>query len=274
VGAQIVNFLILLALLKIFLFDRITRAMDEREEKISARFQDADRQKQEAQQQARSLEKEKRGLEEKREQLLAEAAQDAESRRKERMEQARREVDKLRRQWKDALAQQKEAFSRDLQRLAARQVYRVARRVLKDLADEAVEQRIIEAFISRVAEMDGDAKDKFSRSLSDKDGSAAVRSSFEISTPMRQKITRTLRRHLAEALEVDYETEPDMLAGISLKAAGRKIGWNVSDYLHTLQENVMQALHEQVRKDTGRRREQTQTNSKQKDRENHESRAG
>ncbi|MGD9299968.1 MAG: F0F1 ATP synthase subunit delta [Desulfobacterales bacterium] len=265
VGAQIINFLILLALLKIFLFDRITRAMDEREEKINSRFEEADRKKQEVRQEAQSLEKQKRELDENREQLIAEAEADAESRRKEWVDQARREVEQLRGRWKDALAEQQASFGRDLRRLTAEQVYAVSRRVLKDLADEAVEERIVEAFIRRAMQMDRAEKNKFSRSLDTENSSATVRSAFDISTKMRQKITRALHQEISEALEIDYQTEPDMLAGIELKAAGKKIGWSVDEYLRTLEETVLEAIQEQARKDTGRSQEQTQPNNEQKD---------
>jgi F-type H+-transporting ATPase subunit b len=265
VGAQIINFLILLVLLKIFLFDRITRAMDEREEKINSRFEDADRKKQEAEQEAQSLEKEKQKLDENREQLISEAEEAAASKRKEWVAQARREVDDLRGQWKDALSEQKASFGRDLRRLTAQQVYAVSRRVLKDLADEAVEERIIEAFISRASQLDRDQKNKFSSSLDGKNSSAAVRSAFEISTKMRQKITRTLHQDISEALEIDYETDPDLLAGIELKAAGKKIGWSVDEYLGTLEETVLEAIHEQARKEIDRNEKQTTPEDEQKD---------
>jgi F-type H+-transporting ATPase subunit b len=48
VAAQIVNFLILMALLKYFLYDRVVKAMDEREEKIHSRLQQAESLRQEA----------------------------------------------------------------------------------------------------------------------------------------------------------------------------------------------------------------------------------
>jgi len=265
VSAQIINFLILLILLKFFLFDRITRAMDKREEKINSRFEDADRKKQQARQEAQSLEKQKRELDKKREQLIAEAEEDAESKRREWVDEARREVEQLRDRWKDALAEQQASFGRDLRRLTAEQVYAVSRRVLKDLADEAVEERIVEAFICRAAQMDRAEKNKFSRSLDTENSSATVRSAFEISTKMRQKITRALHQEISETLEIDYETEPDLLAGIELKAAGKKIGWSVDEYLRTLEENVLEAIQEQARKDTGRSQEQMQPNDEQKD---------
>jgi F-type H+-transporting ATPase subunit b len=265
VSAQIINFLILLILLKFFLFDRITRAMDKREEKINSRFEDADRKKQQARQEAQSLEKQKRELDKKREQLIAEAEEDAESKRREGVAQARQEVEKLRGQWKDALSEQKASFGRDLRRLTAEQVYAVSRRVLKDLADEAVEERIIEAFISRAAQLDRDEKNKLSSLLDEQNDSATIRSAFEISTKMRQKITRALHQDISETLEIDYQTEPDLLAGIELKAAGKKIGWSVDEYLRTLEENVLEAIQEQASQDTGRNENQTTPEDEQKD---------
>jgi len=248
VGAQIVNFLVLMVLLKIFLFDRIVQAMDDREANINGRFADAERQKEQAGQEAQTLKGKQRELEEKREQLFEEAKADAEAQREQWADQARREIDRQRAQWQKALGDQKETFNRDLRHLAAEQVYAVSRRALKDLADEALEERIIEGFLSRVAAMDRDAKKKFNRSQPEQNGHATVHSAFEVSTRMRQKVTRVLHQELAEDLQIDYQTDGGLLAGIELKAAGQKISWSLGDYLQTLEENVIKALEEQAYK--------------------------
>jgi len=79
-----------------------------------------------------------------------------------------------------------------------------------------------------------------------KNSAVTVRSAFEIPTKMRQKITRVLHQEISEALDVDYRTESALLAGIELKADGKKISWNVEDYLNSLQETVRQAIQEQA----------------------------
>ena len=66
VGAQIINFLVLMALLKYFLYDRITGALDAREEKINFRLEEADRKEKEAQEKIEALEEEKNKMAEKR----------------------------------------------------------------------------------------------------------------------------------------------------------------------------------------------------------------
>ena len=82
VGAQIVNFLILVGLLKYFLYGPIVSAMDKREEKIRSRLNDAERKKEEAEAERSGYEKERKEMEDQREKLLEEAEDEAEQRRK------------------------------------------------------------------------------------------------------------------------------------------------------------------------------------------------
>ena len=69
--AQVVNLLVLVGLLKHFLFGRIVRAMNEREATIAGRLEEAARGRALAQQEAESLRAKHRELEEQREQILA-----------------------------------------------------------------------------------------------------------------------------------------------------------------------------------------------------------
>ena len=59
--AQIFNFLLLMYLLKRFLFGRIIKAMDDREAKIAARFQEAEELKLKASEEADALRKAQSG---------------------------------------------------------------------------------------------------------------------------------------------------------------------------------------------------------------------
>jgi F-type H+-transporting ATPase subunit b len=257
VGAQIVNFLILMALLKYFLYDRITGAMDAREEKINSRLEEADRKEKEAQERVEALDEEKNKMAEKRDQLMAEAKEQAESKHKQWEQDARNEVEDLRQRWKDALARQKDSFARDLRQSVVEQVYGVCRRALEDLADVSLEERIVDTFISRIQKMDSDQKKDWGQSLNTAQHTAVVRSAFEATTAMRQKITRALHDEIYKELDVDYQTEPDMLAGIELKADGKKIAWSLQDYLDTLEDNVVEALKKDAGAESRRKEKQS-----------------
>ena len=78
VVAQIVNFVVLVVLLKHFLYDRIIGAMARREETIRARREAAENEKEEAQQEADAYRKKKEEIEEKRNEMHSQAKQAAE----------------------------------------------------------------------------------------------------------------------------------------------------------------------------------------------------
>jgi len=120
---QIFNFLLLMYLLKRFLYGRIIKAMDDREAKIVARFAEAEELKIKANEAAELYDKRNQLLSEKSEQMLNEATMAAEAKRKELMEKVRAEAELIKVRWQDMLASEQEAFFQDLRQRAAKQIY-------------------------------------------------------------------------------------------------------------------------------------------------------
>ncbi|HOP36238.1 MAG TPA: hypothetical protein PL090_07925, partial [Syntrophales bacterium] len=114
VAAQILNFLILVFLLKHFLYDRIIGAMDERERKIRGRLEDAEEKKREREEEAETYRRKNRELEDKRKEILDAARDEAEEKRKELVRQARENVESLRTQWRESLQREQESFLGEL----------------------------------------------------------------------------------------------------------------------------------------------------------------
>jgi F-type H+-transporting ATPase subunit b len=108
---QIFNFLLLMYLLKRFLYGRIIKAMDDREAKIAARFADADELKKKANEEAELYEKRNQALSETKDKMLNEATMAADAKRKELMEKVREEVDQLKTRWQDMLVRDRMLFS-------------------------------------------------------------------------------------------------------------------------------------------------------------------
>src|SRR5690606_13100345 len=89
--AQVINFLVLVGLLKHFLYDRIIGAMNEREAQIAGRLDDAAHERESAAGEAAQFRSRNREFEAQREQFLAEASDEAASLRQQLMEEARLE---------------------------------------------------------------------------------------------------------------------------------------------------------------------------------------
>ena len=242
VGAQIVNFLVLMGLLKIFLYDRVIQAMDAREQKITARLDDAERKQREADDDRKKVKEEQQSLDAKRDKMLSDAREAARSKRKELEDQARSEVDALKDRWRDALRDQRERFARDLGNKAVQHAMAVAQRVVEDMAGEDFQDRLIETFAARVRNIGDDEKTALVEGLDGETPAATVLSDTSVSTAQRRKITRLLHEELHPDLDVDYRTDGDLLGGIELRVPGRKVSWNPRQYLADLEEDVLQEL--------------------------------
>jgi F-type H+-transporting ATPase subunit b len=247
-AAQIVNFLVLMYLLKRFLYGPVIRAMDAREEKIASRLEEARRKKAEAESEAEDYRKKGHEIEEKREVLIEKAREEADSTRKELAEKARREVDELRDNWLRALEQGKRAFLEDLRTRTTEYVYETARKALADLSTAELEAHMTDIFIDRLKNMDSGVLKEIRETLEKASARVVVLSAFDLPPGKRQHITRELHSFIKEGVDVDYETEPGLLAGLELKTPGRVVAWNLDEYLKALEREASEIISEETEK--------------------------
>ncbi|MBN2357651.1 F0F1 ATP synthase subunit delta [candidate division KSB1 bacterium] len=237
--AQIVNFMVLLFLLKHFLYHRIVDAMDEREQRIKDRFQEAEEKKQQASEEMSDYERKNKELTDEREQFLAEAKEQAEQERKKLMQQNRDEIDRQRKQWYEALENEKADFLKTLQRKTGQQIYELSRRVLSDLADETLEKQMIAVLIDRVKKMAPEELEEILDSARE-NGALQVESTFEMVGEQRKEVESALQEIFARDLKIEFVISEDMICGIELKAGGQIMIWSIDDYLNLLQQKFQE----------------------------------
>ena len=240
--AQIVNFLILVVLLKFLLYDRIIKAMDEREAKIRSRLKAAEVKAKEAEQEADTFRSKNQELDKKREKMITQAKEEAEAHRKELTEQARHAASNLKSAWQEAIQREKATFTQNLKTSTGTQVYAIARKALGDLVDADLEDRTIERFLSGIRGMDNKKRDALVGSIREAGDEVLIRSAFELSPAMRQRVTKALHKHFSDAIVVHYETRSELIMGVELKVRGHKIAWTLQNYLDELEENTLKIL--------------------------------
>jgi len=239
VAAQIVNFAILLLLLRQFLYRPILRAMREREQKIVSRLQEAERIQAEANRLAEEYRQKNQEIDTARQQLLAAAREEAERARSEQLKRIRAETDEARRRWRHAVQNEKADFLGDLKRRAAGQTHAVMRSALADLADADLERHMARRFIARLSEIDDDTR----RAIAEADAPPpappiVVCSAFEIPNDLRQAMIEGVQQHIAPSRRVVFTVEPDLLCGIELRTSGHKIAWSLESYLDALEQHI------------------------------------
>ncbi len=244
VVAQIINFLILMALLKYFLYDRILRAMDEREQHLASLHLQAETKELEAAQEADSHRQAIQKLEKERAQILTQARQAADQHQQELIQQARQEVDDTRRNWNESIEHEQSAFLEDLRQRTVTQVYEIARRALKDLANEDFEQHLVKVFLSRLDKIEESHWTHLHESIPNGQTHLEVHSAFPLSPIIEKKIVSALQERLGETMDVTFNVSSSIIGGIELKGAGHTVAWNLEEYLDSLHDHVTQALNQ------------------------------
>jgi F-type H+-transporting ATPase subunit b len=248
-AAQIFNFLVLVFLLKHLLYNRIIGAMDTREAKIASRFQEADRLLSEAQQSLQACDERNRQLSERAEEMMLQAQKAAEREKEGLMDRGREEVELVRKRWYEGMSMEKKAFLEGLRRRAGMYVYDTIRHVLEDMANEDLEDRIVQVFVSRIGALDRAQQGKLRDSLNAGARTVVIRSAFPLNPDSRKTIDAAVRPYTGDKVPIRYEVTQGIGAGIELMAHGYKVSWSINDYLSDLEEKFVRSLKEEIRVD-------------------------
>lgn len=244
VGAQALNFLILVWLMKRFLYKPILHAIDEREKRIAAELADADAKKTDAQQERDKYRQKKEEFDQQRAALLSQAKAEALAERQRLIEQAHETAKSWSAKRNETLRNDAINLNKAITLRTQHEVFAIARKALMDLAEVSLEERIGEVFIARLREMDGPAKQQLAEAVTTT-GPVLLRSAFELPASMREKIQHTLNEILAIEVHIRFETAADLVSGVELSTNGQKVAWSIAEYLKSLEKCVGELIHKE-----------------------------
>jgi len=245
VGAQVLNFLILVWLLKRFLYKPILHAIDAREKRIAAQIADADARKAEAQKERNEFQHKNEEFDRERNDLLTKVRDEVKIERSRLLDDARQAADAVRAKRQDALQREQQSLNDEITQRTREEVFAIARKTLMDLAGTSLETRMSSVFVHRVRELDGEAKESFTKALKTSADPAIVRSAFDLPAEQRAAIQQALNETFSADIHVRFETASDVIGGIELTANGRKVAWSIADHLASLGKSVGELLKEQ-----------------------------
>ncbi len=245
VVAQAINFLILVWLLKRFLYQPILNALDAREQRIAAELADADAKKAEAQTEREEFKRKNDEFDGQRTELFNQVTIDAATERQRLFDAARKDADSLRTKQQDTLRSEYQNLNEEIARRTRAEVFAIARQALTDLAGSSLEERMVEVFVQRLHELDVEEKKKWA--LESSSATVLVRSAFDLSTAQRTTIEGAVKAMLTAETQVKFEMVADLVSGIELLMQGKKIAWSISDYLVSLEKGAGELLKEKAK---------------------------
>lgn len=234
--AQIVNFLVLVWLLQRFLFGPITRVIEERRGRIEDRLEEAEARRQDAEQAERSFRDKERELEERREALMDAAREEAQELKHELSAAAKEEVEAERESWRRELRDERAVLLDEFHRRFGEFIALAARRALQDLADADLEAQAAKRFADELKALDEDGVKALKTEIEDEEGAVVIESALELDASAKRVLTRLIHDMFGEAADVQYQTNPDLLLGMRLRAGTRSVEWSAAGLLDDLDD--------------------------------------
>ncbi|GAA4024655.1 F0F1 ATP synthase subunit B [Actimicrobium antarcticum] len=246
VGAQVLNFVILVWLMKRFLYQPILDAIAAREKKIAAELADADTKKTEAQKERDTFQQKNAAFDQQRATLLSQATEAARAEGRRLQEDARKTAEALRVKQQAALNNDARNLQQAISSRTQQEVFAIARKTLADLATTSLEQSVTGVFVQRLQALDEPTRARFSDALKSGSSPALVRSAFALPAAQCSAIQDAVKHLFAADIPLRFEVAPDLVSGIELSANGQKAGWNIAEYLQTLEAGVADLLQEKA----------------------------
>jgi F-type H+-transporting ATPase subunit b len=237
VVAQGLNFLVLVWLLKRYLYKPVLAAIDAREKRIALAIADAISQRTAAEQERAAFAAKKAAFDGQAAALLNQAASAADAERAKLLAEARAEANVLREKQMAALRADQIRLQHDIAHLAQQEVLAIARKVLGDLAGVSLEERMVAVFLQHLRSLETSTKDALATAFGGA-SEAVVRSAFDLPETQRALIQTAVKEESVSSIPLRFEVSAETLCGVELLVGGQKLPWSIADYLDGLEQRI------------------------------------
>jgi F-type H+-transporting ATPase subunit b len=242
VAAQALNFLVLVWLLKRYLYQPVLDAISAREQRIAMQLADAASKEAAATKEREEFQRKNAEFESQRNALLVTATAEAKTERERQLELVRKDADVLRSSLLESLSNDRQALSDQIIRKTRDEVFAIARKTLAELATASLEESMSRVFMDRLRALSAEDRKLLGAAIQAASGTAVVRSAFELPAQQRTAIEQAIAEIRGAAVHVSFESVPSLISGVELSAGGRKLAWSVTDYLAALEKSVAEIL--------------------------------
>jgi len=256
--AQVLNFLILVWLLKRFLYKPVLNAIDERENKIASQLKDADAKEKKAIKEQAEFKKKNETFDQEKKGLMDKVVAETNEQKEKLLEAARNEATVLRSKLENSLKEMQENLNRNIAQKTQQEVFAIARKTLADLASMSLEEQSVNTFIKRLKDLKKEEKKQFIEAFQSDTNPILLQSAFDLPEKQQTEIKSAVNEILGKGTQFQFKTTPEIISGIELASKGYKLAWSISEYLNSLQKSVSEKMNEEPKAEPGEKQHANQ----------------
>jgi len=238
VVAQAINFLILMWLMKRFLYRPILDAIDAREKRIAAELADAAAKKAESLQERSEFQRKNDDFDHERAALMSKAVAEAQTERDRLFDEAQKAATALSAKRQETLQSEEQSLHQAVGQKVQQEVFAIARKALTDLAQASVEASMVDICVRRLGQLNDKDRGTFIASLKATHCPVVVRTAFDLPPAQRTSTDEAIKKTFGADVQVRFETAVSLIGGIEITSPGQKAAWSIADYLSSLENGV------------------------------------
>jgi F-type H+-transporting ATPase subunit b len=233
---EVVNFLVLVWILKRFLYKPVLNVIARRREVIDAQLDEARRLHDEANALKADYENRLADWNEERQQLRDTLAHDLDAERSRQLELLQSTLAQEREKAQAAETHRRNQVQHDLEHAALKMGSRFATRLLDNAVTPALESRLVQMLLDDLQGLSGDQLDALRKSQGERPDSIQVASAFPLSEDQRRAMEKTLSEISQLDVPFSYRQQPELLAGLRITIGAWVLHLNLQDELKGFSE--------------------------------------
>jgi len=238
-AAQIINLIILLFLLRKFLYVPLLNAVETRQKLIADELQAAEDSRKNAQSIEKKYLRKLTGLEKEKQNILANVHAEAEKMSVNLNKEAEKQYKNAQEQWQKRLQAQQQSFEITLQKMIAEYFLRFSNKALREILGTDADDLALSRLINKIKSLSDEKKAKLLHPLQNK-SNVLITTAHTLTAEKRNKIENFLHNELKIPVNVKflYKQDAELISGITLQADEELIDWSMQSYLQEFQQNM------------------------------------
>src|SRR5690606_31487003 len=102
----------------------------------------------------------------------------------------------------------------------------------------------VERFAGRLRAMGAEDRERIAAAAREAAEAIRIRTAFPLSDAQRAALTDAIAETFGVESSPRFETDPELVAGVTLRAGGVEVAWTLDGYLQDLEESIREAFHE------------------------------
>jgi F-type H+-transporting ATPase subunit b len=236
--AQVINFMILVWLMKRFLYKPILQAVSEREKKIKSQLEDAAQKELLAEKEKAAYQKKNETFDAEKGELMGKALAEAEAERNKLIEQARKDADAFQEKLQSDIETSQQDLKKSFEQKVRQGVLDIASKALEDLASESLESQIVRKLIERLHDLNKEELGELKHLITTDQAKVVVQTAFAASESLQAEITQALEDITGLSPEVSFRSAPQLVGGVEIVCEGFKLSWSIKEYIQSLEKEI------------------------------------